>query len=80
MGIVNDEKMKAEIVVRGVLNDVATCYLIIGQAMEKLNLISEAKEVYQHVLTTFLDTRVLGQEGYIWSPARAASDRLKALQ
>jgi len=78
VGLVSDEKTKTEILTRGILNDVAACYYVMGQTLEKLERIDEAKEAYQHV-QEFPDARVLGQDGYFWSPAQTASDRLTEL-
>jgi hypothetical protein len=78
VGAVADEKRKNEIFARGVLNDVATCYFIKGQALEKLDRISEAKEAYKGSLK-FPDSRTWDPAGYFWSPAQGASDRIAKL-
>jgi hypothetical protein len=94
VGAVSEDK-KNEIFSRGVLNDVATCYFIKGQSLEKLNRITEAKEAYRNALK-FPDARTFDPSGctwdpsarrwdppgcgFFWSPAVAASDRLSKLQ
>ena len=77
VGAVGDED-KAVIQARGVLNDVATCYFIKGQALEKLDRISEAKEAYQGA-QQFPYGRTWDPLGWFWSPADAAADRLAKL-
>ena len=77
VGAVSDED-KAVIQARGVLNDVATCYFIKGQALEKLGRVNQAKEAYQSA-KQFPHARTWDPLGFFWSPAQAASDRLAKL-
>lgn len=70
--------IKSEILNRGVLNDVATCYFIKGQAYEGMNAFSDAKDAYTRVLE-FPDGRAWDPKGWFWSPAQAAADRLSVL-
>jgi hypothetical protein len=77
IGAVSEEE-KNKILPRGALNDVATCYFIKGQALEKSNRISEAKEAYRGA-QQFPDARTWDPAGFFWSPAQAASDRLARL-
>ncbi len=74
-----------EIISRGVLNDVATCYFIKGESLAKLNRLSEAKEAYMSVLrfsaARTLDPiycQCLGCYCF-WAPAEVAADRLAKL-
>jgi hypothetical protein len=77
LGFVSDEEEQI-IFSRGVLNDVATCYLIKGQSLEKLNRINEAKDAYQTILQ-FSYARAWDRSGGFWSPADAAGNRLARL-
>jgi hypothetical protein len=77
LGFVSKEEQQI-IFSRGVLNDVATCYLIKGQSLEKLNRINEAKDVYQKTLQ-FSYARAWDKSGGFWSPVDAASNHLSKL-
>jgi len=74
----NDSK-KEEVLSRGVLNDVATCYFIKGQALEKLVRIDEAKEAYKET-RKFPDARAWDVAGFFWAPAVGATNNLSKLQ
>ncbi len=73
-----------EILKRGVLNDVAACHFVKGQALERLGQLDDAKEEYGNVLH-YPHARVWDPGGdstglgYFWSPAQAASDRLATI-
>jgi tetratricopeptide (TPR) repeat protein len=78
VGSVSDSEYK-KIILRGVINDVATCYFIKAESLNKLKQYSEAKEAYKKVLQ-FPYARVWDQAGKsFWSPADKASDRLAKL-
>lgn len=72
------EDEKQAIFSHGVLNDVATCYFIKGQALERLNRLSEARDAYIQA-EQFSYARTWDEQGWFWSPAEAATDRLSAL-
>ncbi len=76
-GFTEDEKRLT--LSRGVLNDVATCYFIKGQALEKLDRVNDAKEAYKKA-QDFPHARTWDPNGWFWSPAEASSDRLTKLQ
>jgi hypothetical protein len=78
IGKPGSEDEKNETLARGVLNDVATCYFIKGQALEQLNQISAAKEAYKGA-SRFPDARAWDPAGFFWPPAQAAMDRLAKL-
>lgn len=73
-----------EILKRGVLNDVAACHFVKGQALERLGRLDDAKDAYQKVLK-YPHARVWDPAGdpsglgFFWSPAQAAADRLSVL-
>ena len=69
---------KKAILFRGVLNDVATCYYIKGQAAEGRGFIKEAIEAYTGA-QQFPDARTYDPKGWFWSPAEAATDRIAQL-
>jgi len=61
------------------LNDVAACYFILGQALEKLGRVDEAKEAYRGA-QKFPGGRTWDLSfGGFWSPAEAATKRLAEL-
>jgi tetratricopeptide (TPR) repeat protein len=77
-GTVTDEE-KRSIFSYGVLNDVATCYFIMGQALENLDRIEEAKEAYSGAQKFPYARTWDGNRQIFWSPADAASGRLEQL-
>ena len=61
-------------------NDVAPCFLIKGEAAEKLGRTNEAIDAYTET-TRYRFARVYDPKGrFFWSPAEVASDRLAALR
>jgi tetratricopeptide (TPR) repeat protein len=76
-GVVS-EADKQRIFANWALNDVATSYFILGQALEQLNRINEAKEAYRGALR-FPYARTWDPKGWFWSPAEAAAKRLTEL-
>jgi len=75
-----DSATKASILARGVLNDVAACAFIRGQAQEKLGQSAEAIVAYQTV-RRFPDARIWdARTERFWSPAVAAGDRIERLR
>ena len=72
------EAQKQAILSRGALNDVATCYYIMGQAAERLGRTDEAIEAYRGA-EQFPDARTYDPRGWFWSPTQAASDRIAGL-
>lgn len=63
---------------RGVLNDVAVSYDIMGRSLEELQRIPEAKQAYEHA-TQYEHARAWDPRGWFWSPADHARDRLSVL-
>jgi tetratricopeptide (TPR) repeat protein len=60
---------------RGPLNDVATCYYIRGRAAENLGRAELAAAAYKEALR-FPHARCWDPNGWFWSPAIAAQERL----
>ena len=76
-GVVS-EADKQRIFANWALNDVATSYYILGQALEQLNRINEAKAAYQGAVK-FPYARTWDPQGWFWAPAEAAAKRLTQL-
>lgn len=78
----------AKIFDRGILNDVAACYWIMGKCYERINLCHKAKEAYL-AASKLTYARVWDSQwwplrgwspfGWFWSPAQDAQDRLEKL-
>lgn len=78
-GKVNEEQKKA-IFSNWALNDVATCYFIMGQALAKLGRIDDAKEAYRGAQKfPYARTWDPSWEGF-WSPAEGASKELSKME
>ncbi len=67
------------ILARGLLNDVATCFFIMGRAAEYLGRKEDAKQAYQ-AASKYTYARCWDPKGWFWSPAEVASERLSRLQ
>jgi hypothetical protein len=78
VGAVSEDE-KRTIFSRGGLNDVATCYFIKGETLEKLSRVNEARDAYK-AAQQFPDARTWDPSGFFWSPAQGASDHLKILK
>ncbi len=73
------ESVKNEILSRGLLNDVATCYFIKGRSLEKLSNIESAIAAHQEAaILTY--ARCWDPKGWFWSVSEAAKDRLDGLK
>jgi tetratricopeptide (TPR) repeat protein len=73
------EPMKKVLLGRGLLNDVGACLFVKARAAEKVGKIDEAHSGYEK-LSTLTYARVYDPAGFFWSPAEAASARLKRQQ
>lgn len=62
------------------LNDVGTCYFILGQALEKAGDTAGATKAYQTLVDKFSYAECWDTKGWFWSPADAARGRIKALK
>jgi hypothetical protein len=69
---------KQEISSNWALNDVGTCYLIMGQALQTLGRIEDARRSYGEA-QMFPYARAWDPQGWFWSPAEGASQRLAEL-
>ena len=73
------EEEKKVILSRGLLNDVATCLYIKGRSAENLGRREEAKGAYE-AARKYTYARAWDPQGWFWSPAEAAEDRLAKLK
>lgn len=62
------------------LNDVGTCYYILGQALEKANQPADALKAYKVLAEKLSYSKCWDTKGWSWSPADAARTRVKALE
>jgi hypothetical protein len=77
-GAVSDD-VKTKILENGVLNNVAACYFIKGEATIALGRTEDARKAYAEAKKlTF--ARVWDPQGWFWSPAAAAGDKLNTLK
>jgi len=63
---------------RGPLNDAATCFFIKGESASKLGQRPDAVVAYNATLR-YPYARVFDPQGFFWSPAEVAADRLRDL-
>jgi hypothetical protein len=75
---VTDDKEK--VFANWALNDVGTCYYILGQSLEKQGKAKEAVEAYKFLSENLSYTRCYDTKGWFWNPADAAKERVKALE
>jgi tetratricopeptide (TPR) repeat protein len=61
------------------LNDVATCYFILGQSRLAQDKIAEAEEAFNTVVTHFPYAQAWDPQGWFWRVAEAASDKLATI-
>jgi tetratricopeptide (TPR) repeat protein len=75
--VANDAK--ALILSRGLLNDVATCYYIKGRSAQELGRRDEARGAFE-AAAKYTYARSWDPQGWFWSPAEAAKDRLASMK
>ena len=61
------------------LNDVATCYFILGKARLAQGRIKEAQDAFQTVIDRFAYAQCWDPKGWFWKVAQGASDQLSIL-
>ena len=62
------------------LNDVATCLFIQGEAYRKANMMDEAKEVFQKLVSEYTYGQCWDPKGWFWKPAEAAQEKLAMIE
>ena len=72
----NERKLILE---RGLLNDVATCYFIIGRSEEFQGRVETARVAYSQA-AKYTYARTWDPKGWFWSPSEAAQDRMSGLK
>ena len=61
------------------LNDVATCYFILGQSLLAQGDVKSAQEMYNTVIEQFSYAQAWDPQGWFWKVASAASDKLATM-
>ena len=61
------------------LNDVATCYLILGQSLLAQDKVKEAQEDFKIVIERFPFAQAWDPQGWFWHVAQAAKDKLNTI-
>jgi hypothetical protein len=62
------------------LNDVGTCYFIIGQALEAQDKKAEAADAYKQLLKKVSFAQCWDPQGWFWKPADAAKKQIKVIE
>jgi hypothetical protein len=70
---------KSSVLARGPLNDVATCFFIIGQSAVHLKQPERAIQAFE-AATKYSHAFSYNQDGSFWSPARASAQELELLR
>jgi len=68
------------IAMRWALNDVGTCYFILGQALQKQGKDDEAKKAFNKVIESLPNAQCWDTQGWYWKPADAAKEQLYDLE
>jgi tetratricopeptide (TPR) repeat protein len=64
---------------RGLLNDVGTCYFIVGESYSKLGNKEKAIEAYKEA-EKFIHAMVWDPNGWFWSVSKAAAGKIRVLE
>lgn len=70
---------KDKVFAQWALNDVGTCYFILGQALEQAGDTKGALEAYKFLVEKLPFAQCWDTKGWFWKPAEAARTRIKAL-
>ena len=73
------EAEKKTIFERGLLNDVGTCFFIVGRSAEYQGKADIARDAYSKAVK-YSYARTWDPKGWFWSPSDAAQDRLSSLK
>ncbi len=71
---------KEEVFKSWALNDVGTCYYILGQSLEGESKAKEAMAAYKTLVDSLSFAQCWDEKGWFWKPADAARERVKALE
>lgn len=58
------------------LNDVGTCYFILGESYRKAGKTDEAKEAYKKVIDDYFYAQCWDPQGWFWKPSEGAQQKL----
>ena len=72
--------VKEEVFKSWALNDVGTCYYILGQALEADGKAKEAIVAFKFLVESLSFAQCWDAKGWFWKPADAARERVKALE
>jgi len=72
--------VKEEVFKSWALNDVGTCYFILGQVFEAEGKNQEAIEAFKFLATNLSFAQCWDAKGWFWKPADAAREKVKALE
>lgn len=62
------------------LNDVATCYFILGESYNKQGQLTKAKNAYQSVVDTYEFGQCWDPRGWYWKVSKVAKSRLSSIK
>ena len=62
------------------LNDVGTCYYVLGQVFEKQDKSDQALKAYNRLIKDFAFAQCWDSKGWFWKPADAAKRRIKVIE
>lgn len=72
--------VKEEVFKSWALNDVGTCYYILGQSLEAEAKTKEAIVPYKFLAEKLSYAQCWDEKGWFWKPAESARERVKALE
>jgi tetratricopeptide (TPR) repeat protein len=74
-----DSSDKAAVLSKGALNDVGTCYFILGRALEEQGKKAEAVKAYKQLINTLSFAQCWDPQGWFWKPAELAAKQIKLI-
>lgn len=75
-----DSSDKDAVSSKGALNDVGTCYFIMGKAFEVQGKNAEAVKAYQQLIKKVSFAQCWDPQGWFWMPAGLAAKEIKRLE
>ncbi|MES2657899.1 MAG: beta-glucanase precursor [Verrucomicrobiota bacterium] len=79
-GLTAPATVKEQVFTSWALNDVGTCYYILGQALEGEAKGKEAIVPYKFLVDNLAFAQCYDAKGWFWKPAESARERIKALE
>jgi len=71
---------KEQVFAQWALNDVGTCYFILGKSLDDQGKGKEAAAAYKFLVENLAFAQCWDPKGWFWKPADAAKERIKALE